>query len=130
MMNVVSKFISTKRKRAYVCSPLSAPTYEGIKKNMMNVRGFMAEISVRFGCKCYAPHSFLPDFIDDNDPFERKMALEMGLVMLDNCELLFVVGDTISNGMKGEIARAKDNGIPIIYVSRNIEISEVQLPVE
>ena len=45
----------------------------------------------------------------------------MGLQLLDICSELWVFGIHISEGMKAEIEKAKLKGIPIRYLSENME---------
>ena len=50
----------------YICSPLSAPTKEGIRQNMEKAAHYARLVSGTFGCRAIAPHSFLPEYLDDN----------------------------------------------------------------
>ena len=49
-----------KNDLVYICSPLSAPTKEGIQKNMERAAHYARLVSGTFGCRAIAPHSFLP----------------------------------------------------------------------
>ena len=42
----------------------------------------------------------------------------MGLTWLEQCDELWVIGRRISEGMKREIARAEELGIPVAYFVR------------
>lgn len=63
----------------YICSPLSAPTKEGIRQNMEKAAHYARLVSGTFGCRAIAPHSFLPEYLDDNIPEEREAGLAFGL---------------------------------------------------
>lgn len=96
----------------YICSPLSAPTKEGIRQNMEKAAHYARIASERFGCRAMAPHSFLPEYLDDNIPEEREIGLAFGLSVLRMSKAIIVCGSRISNGMQGEIKLAEELNIP------------------
>ena len=71
-----------KQDLIYICSPLSAPTKEEIRKNMAGAKYYSWYVAVEFGGRTIAPHSFLPDYLDDHIPQERQVALDFGLSVL------------------------------------------------
>ena len=64
------------------------------------------------GCRAIAPHSFLPEYLDDNIPAEREVALAFGLSVLRLSKAIIVCGSQISSGMQGEIKMAGELNIP------------------
>ncbi|MDY5701039.1 MAG: DUF4406 domain-containing protein [Lachnospiraceae bacterium] len=102
-----------KKDLVYICSPLSAPTKEGIQKNMKQAAHYAALVAKKLGCRTIAPHSFLPEYLEDSIPQEREVALAFGLSVLKIVQAIVVCGDRISSGMKGEIEKAKEWGIPV-----------------
>jgi len=106
----------TRFRKLYVCSPLSAPSWLEVNENMHNARYYAAAVGRYYGCRAVAPHAWLPLMLDDNDPAERALALEFGLKLLETCDGLVVCGKRISNGMRGEIERALELGIPILFL--------------
>ena len=82
----------------YICSPLSAPTKEGIRQNMEKAAHYARLVSGAFGCRAIAPHSFLPDYLDDNIPEEREAGLAFGLSILRLSKAIIVCGSRISSG--------------------------------
>lgn len=58
-------------------------------------------------CIPLAPHLLFPQFMNDDIPQERKLAMFMNMVLLGKCNELWVFGNTISNGMTQEIEKAK-----------------------
>lgn len=102
-----------KQDLIYICSPLSAPTKEEIRKNMAGAKYYSWYVAVEFGGRTIAPHSFLPDYLDDHIPQERQVALDFGLSILKICKALIVCGDIISSGMAGEIRKAREWGIKV-----------------
>ena len=107
------------KRKAYICSPLSAPTAEGVRRNMETARLYMQEVSIRLNCRAVAPHALLPEFLDDQDEAERELALAFGLAYLDTCDMLVICGSRITQGMLGEILHAANRGIPIRWIKEN-----------
>lgn len=101
-----------KNDLVYICSPLSAPTEQGIRKNMEKAAYYAGLISGVTGCRAIAPHSFLPEYLDDNIPEEREAALAFGLSILKLSKAVIVCGNRISSGMRGEIKMAGELNIP------------------
>lgn len=100
----------------YICSPLSAPTDEEIRRNMEKAKEYMAVVAKNFHCRTVAPHAYLPELLDDNIPAERELALSFGLSLLELSSVMVVCGNVISSGMKGEIEKAKKQEIPIFQL--------------
>lgn len=100
-----------KNDLVYICSPLSAPTEQGIRKNMEKA-AYYALVSGVTGCRAIAPHSFLPEYLDDNIPEEREAGLAFGLSVLKLSKAIVVCGSRISSGMRGEIRLAGKLDIP------------------
>ena len=64
-----------------------------------------------------APHSFLPEYLDDSIPEEREAGLAFGLSVLRLSKAIIVCGSRISSGMQGEIKMAGE--LDIINVTIN-----------
>ena len=102
-----------KQLKVYICSPLSAPTAEGIRRNMEAARWYMQTVSKLWDCRAVAPHAYLPEFLDDKDKQERELALSFGLAYLVIC------GRRITKGMLGEIEHAAAHEIPIFWIQED-----------
>lgn len=94
------------RKRAYICSPLNGETNEEILSNMRYARFCMLYVHERMNLLARAPHAYLPMLLCDRLPAERSLALEFGLRLLAESNLLLVCGTRVSRGMAGEIRHA------------------------
>jgi len=94
----------------YICSPYAG----AVERNIENARRY-SRFAVNKGCIPLAPHLLFPQFLTDDDPAERKLALFMNIVLLTKCAKLWVFGNVISKGMSIEIEKAKQKGIPISY---------------
>ena len=107
------------RPVVYICSPYSGD----IETNVQNARKY-CRFAVDSGCVPIAPHLLFPQFMTDNNPTERELAIFMDIVLLTKCAELWVFGENISSGMKIEIAKAKRKRQTIRYFTEDCE--EVQ----
>lgn len=117
-----------KNDLVYICSPLSAPTEQGIRQNMEKAAHYARLVSGMFGCRAIAPHSFLPEYLDDNIPEEREAGIAFGLSMLRLSKAIVVCGSRISSGMRGEIRMAGELDIPayaLIEYADGIALAEI-----
>lgn len=108
--------------KIYVCSPLSAETTEGIERNMLAARLMCQRLNNIFadtGIRAWAPHAYLPEFLNDNIPDERKLGIDFGCSLLKMSDAIVVFGSKLSNGMKAEIKISMQIGIPI-YVTKKL----------
>lgn len=101
-----------KDKRVYVASPLRDETPELIRRNMLAARNVCKWLAP-YCKKAWAPHAWLPEFLDDNDPTERAVAIRFGSELLIRSDLVVTFGEKISVGMAAEIAEANKKGIPV-----------------
>ena len=107
------------RPVVYVCSPFSG----NLESNVENTRRY-CRFAVDSGFVPFAPHLLFPQFMYDEVPEERELALVMGIVMLTKCAELWVFGERISKGMSKEIHKAEARNMLIRYFTTNCE--EVQ----
>lgn len=113
------------RKRAYVCSPFSADTREQTEQNMRVARAYMFYANKKMNMNAGAPHAYLPLLLCDEIPSERALALRFGLELLEQSDVMLVCGNRLSNGMRGEIAKATMLRTPIIVFDEKLYL-EVQ----
>ena len=99
-------------RKVFVCSP-----YAGcVKENVHNARMYSRFVFL-CGCMPITPHLMYPRFLEDKDIKERDAGIQMGLILLDFCNEIWVFGQRISNGMRREIAYAEAHGILVRYFS-------------
>jgi hypothetical protein len=99
-------------KLVFICSPYSGD----IKKNKSFAQEYSTYAIVSH-LNPRAPHLLYPQFLHDRDQEQREHGLRLALELLAKCDLMWVCGEHISDGMKGEIAEAERLGIPIEYVN-------------
>ena len=114
--------MSWKWKRIYICSPLRANNWSNMIRNAIRAQQYMELASEQYECPAYAPHGYLPFFLNDYDPKERTLALSFGKRLLKLCDALIVCGDVISEGMRGEIQQACKLGIPVVALDGSTKI--------
>lgn len=106
-------------KKAYVCSPYRGDTEYNVKVACAVARS----VAKKGRYIPVVPHIYFTQFLDDEKADERELGIELGTALLKECEIMFVVGRKITEGMHQEISVARKNGIPIIYVdSPRIEL--------
>ena len=111
-------------KRIYVASPYAGD----IEKNTefaKNVCRFVMEQGHAFFC----PHLLYPNILDEHNPRERQLGLDMGLAMLQNCDELWCFGDHISLGMMSEIEEAQRLSVPtrrVMEYEQSFRVGEVK----
>lgn len=107
------------RPLVYICSPYSG----NVDFNVTNARIY-CKYAVDNKCIPIAPHLLFPQFMNDAEPTERELAMFMNMVLLSKCEELWVFGNTISQGMGQEIAKAEKRRMKIRYF--DYELKEVE----
>lgn len=107
------------RPIVYICSPYAG----NIEKNVESARMY-SRFAVDKGCLPIAPHLLFPQFIDDSNPDDRRLAFDLNYILLNKCSQLWVFGNQISTGMDIEIENAKRKHILIRYFNEKCE--EVQ----
>lgn len=107
------------RKKVYICSPLrpiSPVVTEHEAELAANLK--LAKDACTFaalrGCEPIAPHLYYPQFLNDNDDYERALGMELGINALRSCDELWIISPRISFGMSTEIRTAKQFGIPVL----------------
>lgn len=100
-------------KMVYIASPLRGDYNQNIKNAVEYCR-----VAANLGVLPLAPHIIFSQWCNDTIPEQREQGLKLGLKLLENCRELWVLGGQISTGMSGEIAFAKEHGIPTFYVKR------------
>lgn len=98
------------RPIVYICSPYAGDTV----RNILAAQKY-CKFAVDSGCIPFAAHLFFPQFLDDNDPAQRKLGLTFGNIFMDKCQEVWMFGSSYSAGMKAEYDRAVKKGYRIRY---------------
>ena len=100
----------------YVCSP-----YRGnVNENVINARKY-SRFTFDEKNIPITPHLLYPQFINDNDLFERNIAIhKINYVLIGLCKEMWVFGDVITEGMEREILIAKKRKMRIRYFSKDL----------
>ena len=101
----------------YVCSP-----YRGnVNENVINARKYSRFTFDKKNIPI-TPHLLYPQFINDNDLFERNIAIhKINYVLIGLCKEMWVFGDVITEGMEREILIAKKRKMRIRYFSKDLK---------
>ncbi len=100
-------------KRVFICS-----RYAGhIEANVRNAER-LCRRAVEQGCAPFAPHLLFTRFLNDAAPEERNSGIECGLAFMEMCDEVWAyTGNGVSDGMRREIAHARDLGKPVIELT-------------
>ena len=99
-------------KLIYVASPYAGDIEKNTEFAKSACRHVMNE-----GHAFFAPHLLYPAILDEHQPEQRQLGLDMGIAMLSRCDELWCYGDHISLGMHLEIEEAGRLGIPVRRVT-------------
>jgi hypothetical protein len=104
-------------KIVYIAAPFRADTPEEMEQNRQTALAACEEayrLGRLTGTKIIpiTPIGNFP-YLDDGKPDEREQALYMGTALLSKCDELWVAGDRVSEGMRGEIRAAVRLGKPV-----------------
>lgn len=100
------------RPLVYICS-----RYAGdIESNTLAARHY-CRFAVDSGYIPVASHLLYPQFLDDENPVERKLGLFFGNILMDKCDEIWIFGSELSPGMKAEYERAVRKGYRIRHFS-------------
>lgn len=102
------------RPFVYICSPYSGDTVANVESACRYSR-FAADQ----GFIPLAPHLLFTRFLNDSVRTERELGLLFGKALMGICRELWVFGERISDGMLGEMERAKRKGYRIRYFSND-----------
>ena len=101
----------------YVCSPYRGNIEENTRKAREYSRFTFEKKNIPI-----TPHLLYPQFINDNDLFERNIAIhKINYVLIGLCKEMWVFGDVITEGMEREILIAKKRKMRIRYFSKDLK---------
>lgn len=95
-------------KKVFVCSPYRGDIEKNTKKTV-----FAAKVLCGCGYIPVVPHLYFPQFLDDSDQHQRIKGIELGIELMKECDLLWLIGLEITSGMEYELEAAKEIRIPV-----------------
>jgi hypothetical protein len=96
-------------KTVYICHPYQSDPAGNSARCLAVCREL-----VQLGYTPIAPQTFLAAYCDEHTGRGREM--EMCLQLMSVCDLVLVIGDKMSEGMRAEIKQASRTGKPIDFV--------------
>lgn len=113
-------------EKVFICSPFRGNIKENTKKAV-----FYGRIAIGDDEIPIVPHLYFPTFLDENDPNERMKGIEMGLELMDICDEVWVFGFNITEGMRIELAHAREKKKPVrLYDEEFNRINICTIPVD
>lgn len=99
------------KKRIYICSPYAGD----VIMNKIRAKEWSKKV-FELGYIPICVHIYLEDATGMHEnKGDRDRLLKLGREFVEFCDELWIFGDRISEGMKGEIEYANRIGIPIYY---------------
>ena len=98
-------------KKVYICSPLGGDVADNLEQAKRYTK-----YALMCGTAPVVPH-FYALCLDDSSPAEREIGMAAGLSLLWFCDEIWVFGNTVTDGMKGEISFCKSLNIRIRHVT-------------
>lgn len=102
-------------EKVFICSPMKGDVEQNLK-----LAKFAARVLINSGYIPIAPHLYIPQFLDDNDQYERIKGIKMGVELMKECDRMWIIGTTITNGMEYEINEAKKAKVPAILYDEKL----------
>ena len=90
-----------------------------VEKNLKLAK-FAARVLINSGYIPVVPHLYFPQFLDDNDQYERIKGIKMGVELMKECDRVWIIGTTITNGMEYEINEAKKAKVPALLYDEKL----------
>ena len=109
-------------ERVYVCSQYGS---RGDMITNLELAKVYCMAVIEEGKIPVCPHLFLAGVLNDEIPSQRAAGIKIGLELLKDCGELRIFTN-ISEGMKGELLKAKEWGIPITIANMAVIYSEDQ----
>lgn len=101
----------------YVCSPYRGNIDENVKNARVYSRFTFDKKNIPI-----TPHLLYPQFLNDEDLFERNIAIhKINYVLIGLCKEMWVFGDVITDGMKKEIAIAQKRKMQVRYFNHDLK---------
>lgn len=104
------------RPVAYICSPYAGDT----EANVALARRISRAL-IDLGRIPLAPHLLLPQFMNDDDPEQRELAMFMNRIILSKCEEVWIYAPRVSPGMRDEAYWAHAIGTPIHFLNEQLQ---------
>ena len=108
--------LRTFRPIVYISSPYAGD----VETNVQKARRY-CRFAVDKGYIPIAPHLLFTQFLNDDNPKERKLGIFFGNAVMSKCSEVWVFGEHISNGMEAEIKRAKWKNYRLRYFNEDSE---------
>lgn len=96
-------------QKVYVCSQYGT---RGNKETNLEFAKLFCMAVIEEGKIPICPHLFLAEVLNDDVESQRAAGLKIGLELLEECDELRIYSQ-ISEGMKAEILKAEELGIPV-----------------
>ena len=114
-------------KTVFICSRYASDNASTQMYHLQRAQ-WACQLAIIRGYAPYAPHLYLPNFLDDKNPGERAQGLEIGMTFLEKCDEMWIyeLDGIYSDGMRQEIAKAKELQKPIYMLVDGFELERYE----
>ena len=98
-------------KVVYICSPYAGD----IPKNIETAKSY-ARLAIAHGLIPICSHCLFAGVIDEAST-NREQIMAMCLRLMDTCDIIWVCGGVISEGMAQELDYAREQDMKVVYIS-------------
>jgi len=99
-------------KKVFICSRYR-PDERHTVEEAVNSALLACSVAIQHGYAPYAPHLYVPNCLNDDDPGDRTKGMEIGMEFLKACDEVWRWGFTVTDGMRSELDYAEKLGKPI-----------------
>ena len=112
-------------RKVYICSPYASKG--NIHENVERAKKYSRK-AVENMCIPVTPHIYFTQFMNDEVPIERAIALNIGRELVRECDEIWVFGEA-AGGMVAEIELAKEIKLPMrFFTVHGTELREGSWP--
>ncbi|MGP6451532.1 DUF4406 domain-containing protein [Streptococcus dysgalactiae subsp. equisimilis] len=104
------------RPLVFICSPFSGE----VKQNIEQAKKY-SRFAIENTAIPVTPHLLYPQFMDDDNPKERELAMHFNYVLLGKCQEVWVFGGVVTSGMAREINVAKKRKMKIRWFTWDLK---------
>ena len=95
-------------KKVFICSP-----YRGDIARNTELARYVGHIALACGYIPIIPHLLYPTMLNDKKPDERVREIKIGAQLLEDCDVLWLIGGKVTTGMRYILDHAIFKGIPV-----------------
>ncbi|MGF7010545.1 hypothetical protein M2146_001069 [Lachnospiraceae bacterium PF1-22] len=106
--------------KAYIASPLSHFSKDGVAANMCACRKYVERYKVIGREKPVALHHLLPEILNRDRDDEYELYVHLEFTLIDSCKTICFCGDTLTSNMLSKVKYAYRKHMKILFADKNV----------